>query len=135
MKLFRYMLMSLFFLSVLPACVIQKARAKVLKHHMLTVRGGYHPQEVGLHFRKVHPQLKACHQQFGMPSGRLVFQYDIRSEDGIVSNVKLLDDQNVIKQENFRTCAVKAVEGLKYDKMTAGNDSTIIYPVSFPIGQ
>lgn len=135
MTLFRSGLFMLVALGVLPGCVTKKVHAQVMKHHVLTVHGGYHPQEVGLHFRKIHPALKACHQQYGFPTGRLVFQYEIRPADGGVMNVKLLDDVGVIKQDHFRTCAVKAVEGLKYDKMAAGSNSSIIYPVAFPLTQ
>lgn len=111
----------------------QKLRAKFAKYQKLEVYGGYHPQEVGLAFRKVHPALAECHKLHGSPVGRIVFQYRIRSETGEVGDVRALKDHDTLKNSGFQECAIRAVEGMKYDKMNAGNDTKVIYPVSFPL--
>jgi hypothetical protein len=120
--------------AMATACTTtRKLRAKIAKYQKLEVYGGYHPQEVGLAFRKVHPALNECHKQAGSPVGRIVFQYRIRSETGEVADVKVLKDHDTLENPSFQECAVKAVESMKYDKMNAGNDTKVIYPVSFPL--
>lgn len=120
-------------LIVASCTTTRKMRAKIAKYQKLEVYGGYHPQEVGLAFRKVHPALNECHKQAGSPVGRIVFQYRIRSETGEVADVKVLKDNDTIENTSFEVCAVKAVEGMKYDKMNAGNDTKVIFPVNFPL--
>ena len=111
----------------------KKMNAKAEKYSKLEVYGGYHPQEVGLGFRKIHPDLNICHAQNGSPNGRLVVQYLIDSGDGSVRDVTTLKDGRVINNGQFEACVVKAVGNLKYDKLVEGNNSKVVFPLSFPL--
>jgi hypothetical protein len=111
----------------------KKMNAKAEKYSKLEVYGGYHPQEVGLGFRKIYPDLNLCRMQNNNPTGRLVVQYLIDSGDGSVRDVTTLKDGRVIDNQAFEACVLKAVSNLKYDKLVAGNNSKVIFPLNFPI--
>jgi len=111
----------------------KKMTAKAVKYTKLEVYGGYHPQEVGLGFRKIFPELNICHAQNGSPSGRLVVEYLIDSGDGSVRDIKTIKDGRVINNMQFESCVVKAVSNLKYDKLVEGNNSKVVFPLNFPL--
>jgi hypothetical protein len=111
----------------------KKMNAKAEKYSKLEVYGGYHPQEVGLGFRKIYPELNLCHAQNNNVTGRLVVQYLIDSGDGSVRDVTTIKDGRVISNQAFEACVVKAVSNLKYDKLVAGNNSKVVFPLNFPL--
>lgn len=131
MRLFAFVV---FCFAIAAACTTtRQMRAKAPKYQKLQVFGKYHPQEIVLGIRKINDGLTACSTQNGNPTGKLVIQYTVKSEDGSVNNVSTLSDAGAIKNATFASCVVKAFEGLSYDKMAAGNDTQVIYPMMFPL--
>jgi len=120
--------------SLIVGCTAnRKMHAKGEKYSKLQVYGGYHPQEVGLGFRKIFPELNTCHAEHNTPRGRLVVQYIIDSGDGRTRDIKTIKDGRVINNPPFEACVISAVSKLKYDKLVEGNNSKVIYPLSFPL--
>jgi hypothetical protein len=116
------------------SCTANKnMNARTEKYSKLEVYGGYHPQEVGLGFRKIYPELNICHAQNGNPNGRLVVQYVINSGDGSIRGVTTIKDGRVINNGQFEACVVKAINNLKYNKLVEGNNSRVVYPLNFPL--
>ncbi len=113
----------------------KKMNAKAEKYSKLEVYGGYHPQEVGLGFRRIFPDLNTCYTQNNSPSGRLVVGYLIDSGDGSVRDVTTIKDGKVISNGAFEACVIKVVSGLKYDKLVEGNNSKVVLPLNFPLQQ
>lgn len=123
----------LLLIGIFGCTTTKQLRAKAPKHLKLEVFGGYHPQEVGLGMRKVYPEMKICHLSNGSPAGRMVVQYTIVSVDGSVKESSVLSDVDTIKNPGLDSCIAGAIARLKYDKLNAGNDSKVIYPLIFPL--